>query len=278
MTRVDRRPTVARNFLSGDRRSVESAMEAWTAARPPVTRVVLSGAGVHVAATALGLRDLATLRGRPGPFFPVVTGLPVPGPTAVTPPEALARAAGCGTAGWSDVRPGDVVWLVDGEALPRGMEKRLLELAVPLVCTLPPGALVPSSWRRRRLSGRLHVLPCPVESAGLWPAWEGTLEDLAPARILVAGRGARLFGAAVAAGDFFLERLAVTLRGDDADAVPRTRTAVLAPATDAPAAWTDAAATWRHAAVRAGATVQAAAAGAEPGVVMVPEQEARAAA
>ena len=41
MSTVDRRPTVARNLLGGDRRSVEAALEHWMAARPAVTRIIL---------------------------------------------------------------------------------------------------------------------------------------------------------------------------------------------------------------------------------------------
>jgi hypothetical protein len=280
VTAVDRRPTVARNFVAGDRRSVEWALEQWLDMRPPVDTVTLQGDPAYVAATALGLRDLGRLRGSSSaPFALSCELLGSPGSPAG---PALAAASGAGVLRGREVGHGDLVVVVDGHDLPPA-GRRVAEQAVDAaehggVVVVPPGVAVPRSWRAGRRLERVQVVVSTLASLMLDPAWEGTVADRGPRRLCVCGQGARLFGAAVAAGDYFLERAPEVLGPRETSHALLGHVVILEDATTPPPAWRDADTVWRETCLAAGARVIPVTVPAGPGVVMVPRRTVRAAA
>ncbi len=269
MSTVDRRPTVARNLLGGDRRSVEAALEHWMAARPAVTRIILEGDGASVAATALGLWDVARMRGGVLPCQVVarVAATPI---TFARPSDAMAAACGAGARGLDTAQPQDVLLVVHPACLPAKTQARLARLPCPTVLVLAPGAVVPKAWRAHPA---MVAIPTTVDSLTLEPIVEAVLEDLAPHHILLAGGGPALFGAAVASGDFLLERQGEVPTPAQAAALVREQVVVLEDALMLPA-YKTAMDVWRETCARAGALLESVPAGTVHGVVMVPEQGA----
>ncbi|MEW5850879.1 MAG: hypothetical protein AB2A00_18985 [Myxococcota bacterium] len=278
MTHVDRRPTVARNFLAGDRRSVEWAMEQWLSLRPPVDQVSLSGDGVSVTATALGLRDLGILRGLRGAPFSVEAVLPA-GPATTS--LALAEATGASVITGKELGRGDVLLMVDAHELDRAT-RHDVEAASDAaehgaVAVVGPHDSVPRAWRGKRCA-RIAVVPTTVASLGLCPLWEAAMEDRGVRRIVVCGSGARLFGAVVAAGDFFLERTRTLPSPTESRQLLLERVAILREGTRPPPGCNSVDDVWRAVCRAAGATVVSASATTAPGVVIVPSRSQRRAA
>lgn len=271
MSTVDRRPTVVRNLLGGDRRSIEATLEHWMAARPAVTHITLDGDGPSVAATALGLRDLALLRGGALPCGVVARVPPSPAPCA-GPVDALAQATGAGVTSLRDVGPGDVLLLIHPHTLGAKMLARVARLSCARVLVLPLDCGVPRPLRRGGVA-----IPTVVDSLVLSPLVEAAVEDLTPSRLLVAGGGPALFGAVISAGDFFLERQRSVPGAEDVAALLRQRVLLLEDAL-VPGPWKGPADVWRQTCERAGATVEATSSPDRPGLVMTPHQrQARAA-
>ena len=275
MSTVDRRPTVARNLLAGDRRSVEWALEAWQSVFPPVQSVALTGTPEHVLGTVLGLWDLGRLRGMAGAPFPVVATTDVDATTAA---NGWVGLAGAGTLQSAHVARDHAMLVVDPQGLDTAAQRKVAKAAARCrgaVVLVAPGVRVPHTMRGPAF------LPCQTAlySPGMDPVCEGMLEDLQPSAVVVAGSGPRLWSTLLASGDFFLERLAGVPDADTARRTVRQCSAALVSGCAPPPGWHNAAAVLKDLCAVAGARLQTAAgANLIHGLVMTPHQGVAAAA
>jgi hypothetical protein len=211
-------------------RSVEATLELFDGYRSPVdpsrrvSQVVLAGEPAHVLATAQGVRDLEYLRGEPFGFALAACRASAERTAALgcTVADALA----------DDARPFALLLIDADEAMaatPAG--RRALQAARSLRATHAPAATVVVLRHGARLApgladgghGPFDLVRYDGHNPLLLPALEGILADAAPACIALGGRGERLAGAALGAGDFFLERA-----GDPTRLTARDRTALAA--------------------------------------------------
>jgi hypothetical protein len=276
MSRLERRPTVARNFLCGDRRSVALAMEHWMNIEPPVSRVTLTGSPAHVLGTALGLHDLGAMHGLArSPFAPELRStwdaLDSAGITTRQPLQALHALLGADQV--TGLREGDVLLVVDPQGLSRSalaaVTRALAQRPVPLVLVTRPADALPAALRRLDA----HVIPTALQCPAMASELPGILEELDASRVVLAGAGQRLLGTGLGVGDVFLERCAQVPDAPTMRRLLADHVALLEDAVAPPKAWTGLRALASGVAAFLGARlVDAQATDMDVGVVMEPLQ------
>jgi len=282
MSRVERRPTVARNFIGGDRRSIESALEHWMSARPAVTHVSLNGDPLFVTATAQGMHDLGVLQGLTTAPFSVEAHLPAAPLGTGAPEEMLAAATGARAAQSRDLAPGDIIIAVDVQGMEARQRDQLLVLMAStraaVILVQQPSVPLHDGIRPLIRLPHVRVVPTALEALLLAPTWEAVVEDATPSRLALAGAGMRLFGAAVACGDFYLERLAEVPGHQAARQMVHEHVMILEDLCTVPPSWSSVASVHRAVAQQCGASVVTTASSGQEGVVITPEQRVASAA
>ena len=222
---VDRRDTRARNFLFGDRRSVEATLAAWSAWRERgpdgglkrVVLLALRGEAANLLGTVAGLRAVEQLRGE---RFGFVLQVELPRgsgkqdelaaigvSTRAAPATGIFVVVDPGTRGDRTAESRRVLEALRAHLEGPASASPVLILARSETSTGAAGA---SALRLGPRPGRVERIVCDLPAPLMDPLVEGVLAGMladAPddSPVVVTGVGARVAAVALGVGDLFIE-------------------------------------------------------------------------